>query len=46
MHKMRFKRRKYGPEMWEITPKWRIDLSFEVGLAKIAHEFLESNFWG
>ena len=31
--------RKYGPKMRENAPKWRIDLSYDVGYAKIAQEF-------
>ena len=37
--------RKYGPEMREITPKWRIDPIYDVGHAKTAQKFLDSNFW-
>ena len=39
--------RKYGLEMREITPKWRIDLSYDVEHAKKkkkAQDFFDSNF--
>ena len=36
---------KYGPEMREITPKWCINLGYDVEHVKIAQEILDSNFW-
>ena len=45
MYKMRMKVRKYGSKMREITPKWCIDLIYDVGHAKLLKKFLASNFW-